>query len=80
MASLDAVLENVKAGFSELFLIILLPPIILESAINMDKKYFFDNIGSILVFAIFGTIMATVITALLCFPIGYLTVVRGFAY
>ena len=39
-------------------MIILLPPIIFESGYNMKKKYFFKNIGTVMLFAFLGTFVA----------------------
>jgi NhaP-type Na+/H+ or K+/H+ antiporter len=45
---------NLSNHFVRLFMILLLPPIIFESGFNMQKKYFFRNLGSIILYGILG--------------------------
>ena len=48
----------------------LLPPIIFEAAYTLHKKDFLRNLGSILMFAVLGTLVST-------FVVGYLTYLAG---
>lgn len=40
---------------SDMFFFILLPPIVLESAYSLHDRSFFDNLGTVLVYAVIGT-------------------------
>ncbi|KRX09063.1 hypothetical protein PPERSA_01950 [Pseudocohnilembus persalinus] len=63
--------EVMKEGFSSFFLIVLLPPILYESAINMEREFFYKNFGSILIFAVFGTLIASLSTAFLMYIVSF---------
>ena len=43
----------------ELFLYVLLPPIIFEAGFSLSRRHFFDNLATILLFAVAGTIITT---------------------
>mmetsp|Transcript_30409 Transcript_30409/g.35414 ORF Transcript_30409/g.35414 Transcript_30409/m.35414 type:complete len:563 (-) Transcript_30409:148-1836(-) len=45
----------------EFFFFVLLPPIIFEAGYGLQRDTFFDNIGAIVLYAMFGTIISTVI-------------------
>lgn len=47
----------------QIFFVIFLPAIIFDAGYSMQKVDFFKNIGSIILFAIFGTFLSTVVVA-----------------
>lgn len=49
--------EAIKLSFQEFFMIFFLPPIIFEAALKTNLKFFFKNIGTIIIFAFFGTVV-----------------------
>ena len=50
----------------EVFLYLLLPPIIFEAGFSLTKGYFFSNLGTILLFAVVGTLLSTIIIGQTC--------------
>jgi solute carrier family 9 (sodium/hydrogen exchanger), member 8 len=51
----------------EVFFFFLLPPIIFEAGYSVDRKGFFENIGAITLYAMFGTMISTFAIGWICF-------------
>ena len=62
---LNAVADKLHTSFADTFFVYLLPPIIFESGYSMEKKPFFANFWSICAFAFAGTLLSSIVIAVL---------------
>lgn len=51
-------MKKISKHFNNLFMILLLPPIIFESGYNLHKRPFFKNIGTVMMYSFLGTFIA----------------------
>ena len=63
-------MTNLSKHFGNLFMILLLPPIIFESGYNMNKKPFFGNFGTVLAYSFMGTFIAIFTSSVLFYAVG----------
>ena len=64
--------SDLSSHFSNVFMILLLPPIIFESGYNMKKKYFFKNVGTVMLYSFLGTFLAIFSSSLMFWLVGQL--------
>ena len=70
LLSVETYMTNLSNHFGNIFMILLLPPIIFESGYNMNKKPFFKNFGTVLAYSFLGTFIAIFTSAILFYLIG----------
>lgn len=58
LSNQNSIIDSITNAYVKFFLIILLPPILFESAYNMENKPFYRNIGTIIIYAIIGTLLS----------------------
>ena len=59
-----------------MFFFLLLPPIIFEAGYSLRKKDFFANFWTVSLYAVFGTIISTIIIGYLVYAIGLAEIVH----
>jgi NhaP-type Na+/H+ or K+/H+ antiporter len=70
IAGVTNVMQKISIHFNNIFMILLLPPIIFESGYNMHHKSFFRNIGTVIMFSFIGTFIAIFSTSFLFYLSG----------
>ena len=66
----DEDLKKLESFSPTAFFLVLLPPIIFESGYNLHRENFFANLGSILLFAIVGTLISALVVGGGCYILG----------
>jgi len=70
LLAVEDYMTRISSHFSNLFMILLLPPIIFESGYNMNKKPFFKNFGTVLAYSFLGTFIAIFASSILFYLVG----------
>eukprot|EP00742_Colponemidia_sp_Colp-10_P000553 GILJ01000603.1.p1 GENE.GILJ01000603.1~~GILJ01000603.1.p1 ORF type:complete len:564 (+),score=99.37 GILJ01000603.1:42-1694(+) len=78
LSSRQELLKPVISFNEDIFLIMLLPPIIFDSGYGMQRKVFYKNFGGILVYAFLGTLVSTLLVGLLTWAVGQIGFAKGF--
>lgn len=78
--STSGLLQAALTFDSTIFFLFLLPPIIFESGYNMNRKNFFQNLGSVIGYAFGGTTIATFVTGILLYVVVQMGVMTNLTF
>ena len=70
LLNVEDYMTKLSTHFGNLFMILLLPPIIFESGYNMNKKPFFKNFGTVLAYSFLGTFIAIFSSSAMFYYVG----------
>jgi NhaP-type Na+/H+ or K+/H+ antiporter len=70
LMEVEKYMTDLSKHFEMLFMILLLPPIIFESGYNLQKKPFFKNLGTVILYAFLGTFIAIFSSAIMFYAVG----------
>lgn len=76
---LDRVVQAIDGSFSEIFLFVLLPPIVFRSGYELNVVDFFGSLGTICVFAFGGTMLNALVMGLILWVLSQLPFLTSFS-
>lgn len=76
---LDRVVSAIDGSFSEIFLFVLLPPIVFRSGYELNVVDFFGSLGTICVFAFGGTMLNALVMGLILWVLSQLPFLTSFS-
>lgn len=76
---LDRVVAAIDGSFSEIFLFVLLPPIVFRSGYELNVVDFFGSLGTICVFAFGGTMLNALVMGLILWVLSQLPFLTSFS-
>jgi sodium/hydrogen exchanger 8 len=80
LMDVEKYMTDLSKHFEMLFMILLLPPIIFESGYNLEKKPFFKNLGTVILYAFIGTFIAIFSSAIMFYIVGQTSLSPAFSW